>query len=250
MQFRGKSRWIGAAAGFVCALALAGPGTAATTAISPPATGEATLTQIFNHTYGGTFVQSGNNFSNGSVTATRVDDSSDQVFNANGPVTGTVLAHFAVLDEWFGYFNGASGDSFHSFVSIGAGSHGFNITGSNVSNTLAIYGPIRFSRAGTGGDVLTSKNSDNRDGLDHMVTFDITGSAITKPTKVLFFDDVISATSDRDFQDLVVQVVDENGSTAPPPVTTVAPLPAAVWPGLMLLGGYGLILLRKRRAQA
>ena len=68
---------------FVCCVTLASPVFAGLTSISAPPSSEKDQVQILSHTYGGTFVADGNDFTNGAIRAVRLDDSGgDSFFNS------------------------------------------------------------------------------------------------------------------------------------------------------------------------
>ena len=66
--------------------------------INTVANGEPSLGQILGHEYGGTFAANGVNFSNGSVTATRINDNNDQIWNTHF-VSANVVAKFAAFTQ-------------------------------------------------------------------------------------------------------------------------------------------------------
>lgn len=84
-------------------------------------------------------------------------------------------------------------------------------------------GPFRWIDD-VGFNTWLSDVSDNNDGVDHMVTFLVTGGATTTTTWVFCFDDE-SGGGDRDFNDAVVEVMI---TTPEPPVCDD---PCAPWRG-------------------
>lgn len=81
----------------------------------------------------------------------------------------------------------------------------------------------------------TSRDADNRDQLDHMVTYHVQVAGRDLPIWLLFWEDLpgpASGVSDRDFNDLVVML-------------TVIPLPGPAAMGLA--GLLGLAAVRRRR---
>ncbi len=147
---------------------------------------------ILGDIYGGTFTASGLDFSNGSITATRVDDDLD----TDTAVTGdpTKLAGFGSLPN----------------------------VPTVIDDKYAITRP---------GRTFTTDPSDNPDGVDHVITYLLSGATTGF---VLFFEDLPAGKSDFDFNDIAVSTV---------------PLPGALASGLVSLGamGVGAIIRRNRR---
>lgn len=173
-------------------LGVTGAANAAFTTITP--SGEPTQADILGDLYGGTFVANGLDFSNGSITATRIDDDIDKSL----PVTGTptALAHYGSLPD----------------------------VASVVDGKYALTRP---------GRTFTTDPADNIDGVDHVVTYLLSGAA---SGYVLFFEDLPAGKADFDFNDLVVSTV---------------PLPGALASGLVSLGAMGAgMLIRKSRRRA
>src|SRR5829696_2712749 len=82
------------AAAMTTLLCVAAPARAGFSSISTPPTREQDQAQILSHAYGGTFTPSGNNFTNGTITAVRVDDSADQTWSDGGTWNVRTLAAF------------------------------------------------------------------------------------------------------------------------------------------------------------
>ncbi|MEM6552801.1 MAG: hypothetical protein AAF750_11835 [Planctomycetota bacterium] len=198
------------------------------TAIAPPFAGEVGHEEILESTFGGDFVASGLDFTNGTVTATRVDDDDNQLFVI--PVfDAEAEAVFAALDQTFGYLPGPAGGEFVTIFDVGG--REFDVTGA-VSGLTIDNQPFRFARMGVNG-LDSSLDADNG-GLDKLVTYEITGLDTDAAVTMLFFEDILGTAADDDFQDLVVKV------TARP-----IPNPAAFGAGLALLAA---LALRRRRA--
>jgi len=196
--------------------------------------GEASQAEILSNTYGGSFTANGLDFTNGSITATRIDDSKDQTFK--GDITSSrALARFALYGQGFAY-----GDVSSPTQLFTVGGNNFTVTGS--TGAVDLPASYSFVRTGQGGN-KSSSNAANSDGQDHLVTYLLTGSGVTGPTYVLFWEDLNKNKSDFDFNDLAVEVK----ATSP----IIVPLPAAAWSGLVTLAGGALVAgYRKRRAMA
>ncbi len=224
---------------------------AATTGIGPSfVASEPTHLDIFNTLYGGGFTANGDNFENGVITATRVDDfgvggvlnvlsgsagdADDQVWSSD-PLTvfsAKAVGRFAAFNQSFGVFEGESGGAFQELFSV-SGS-GYAVTG-EVSN-VNLTGDFRFGRSGQNGP-QSSLDGDNVDGLNHLVTYEITGLNGDK-TWLLFWEDLNQGDpTDFDFNDLVVEVT-----------ATVIPLPTAIIPALGTLAG-AFVIRRFRRSR-
>jgi hypothetical protein len=100
--------------------------------------------------------------------------------------------------------------------------------------------------------VLYSDPARNGDG-DHMITFRVSGSDANGVlingglnAFVICFEDLPINSSDRDFNDMVVQVSQRLPGDTPP----VVPLPAAAWSGLGMLGLLALKGVVQRKAGA
>jgi len=241
MSKRSGCKLLGAAALGLSVLA-ASNAQAGFTTINPPnygKGGEATQAEILSNSYGGSFTSNGLNFTNGTLTATRIDDNNDQFFS--GDLTSSkALATFADFKQGFGYGPTASPTTLFN-----VGGDEFSVTGS----TGAVDLPAKYSfvrTPGTGansGTVVSSTDLANKDGKDHLVTYLLTGAGITEKTYVLFWEDKLaSKRSDFDFNDLAVEVKGVNA--------VVVPLPAAAWSGLVTLAGGALVAgYRKARRQ-
>lgn len=196
---------------------------AATTPVNAPYAGEASHADIFAKAYGGTFTATANGFTNGVITAQRIDDSADQTFSG-GKYSVRALAAFAALSHSFGYVDGGV------FSSI------FDVVGTRYAATgsgeVVLSDGFSFARAGSNG-VASTLDSANSDGKDHVVSYRITGLEGLGTITVLFFEDLFGGKADWDFQDLVVEV------------THVAPTPTAMLAGVALMGMAGL---RRRTA--
>ena len=253
-----------AVASAVVCLGLAGSAQAGYTAIQSPLAGNNSQVTILDHVYGGTFVLSGDgvSYSNGAVTATRVNDTTpltgtttdspgvngtDSLW-ATGQVTATVKESNAEDPSTpFGYIEGSSaGGTFIPLFSVSG--TGFSATGtatftpSSNPYQFVAQDPVTLNSD----KYISTLAAENGDGEDHAITYEITGlGSSTNKTWLLAFNDYGDGKAPDeyfDFQNLVVQL-----QTAP--VASVVPEPGS----LMLLGGVGLVLARRlprRRARS
>ncbi len=209
------------------------------TTINPPPSApvaEKTQQQIFNQVYGSGFTLQGDgvSYSNGAITATRINDTgspNDQIWS--GTVTNaTAEAVWAGYQQTFGYYPNSSGGSFTPLFTAN-GTESFSVTGS-VSNP-SLPATFRFGSSNQAG-ADSSLPSDNFDGKDHMISYQITGLGGNTPTYMLFFEDRGNTGSnpDFDFNDLVVQL-QTSPSSVPEPGT------------LMVVAGGALLLIKRPR---
>src|SRR3954470_10647817 len=77
---------------------------------SHPPPHEANQEQILEHVYGGNFKADGLNFSNGTVTATRIDDADDTTWTKQ-VASVRPLANFAKRKQALGFFEDAHGST-------------------------------------------------------------------------------------------------------------------------------------------
>ncbi len=204
------------------------------TTIHTPHVGEPDQAGILSQVYGGTFTASGLDFTNGSLTATRIEDSNpngpnDETFSFGGSqVTAKAIARFGDLKITAG-FEGAADLAVSGIAFAVSGSENYNLPDGVKAN-------IKTSA----GDTFSSLGPDNKDGADHLVTYLLSGDSIKTPTVVMFWEDLAigAKRADFDYNDLVVQA-----SVNP----AVIPLPAAVYPGIALLLGLGGFKALRRR---
>ncbi len=215
------------------------------TPISPPiGVGEADHAQILHNIYGGVFSQSGVNY-NGStgIQALRVYDSGNDANRLNlftgipddidriwtdGVSTVTAKAKYASLSQSFGWNQGGTSGSNYEQLLTGADINGPGVPVEPSGDFLWGIHP--------GSSYWWSKQEENN-GQDHMVTYQIvhdgiSGAFLNSEPKVwlLFFEDLPLPSSDRDYNDFVVEV-------------TCIPEPATI----CLLGLGALSLLRRRK---
>jgi hypothetical protein len=212
-------------------------------AVKAPPASEAGHAQILSQTYGATFSANGLNFTGGSMTATRLEDSSgyaamdmlagdastggDECWS-NGVLSIRAIARFAGYEQKLGVVDGAGGaGSFQELFTVSG--YGTDVSGSIVG--LDVCGKtFRFARGG-GGEMFSSLAADNFASFDQMVSYKLSGAGAIK--FVLFFEDGNDAGCDWDYNDLVVEI------TALAPINAI-PLPPSMWSGLVLLLTGGL----------
>lgn len=222
-------------AAILVALIVPATALAAYTPINPPVASvkEASHECVLEHAYGGDFsLVGGLNYTNGTVTAERIDDDLDQIYGV-GMYDFLMLGEFGVFDEIFGYLPGDSGGSFMTLFDVGG--EYYDATGS--ATDVQMDDSFRMARTGMGG-TQTSKSSDNYLGSDQVVTYRVTGlpDQGDKMVYVVFFEDMSNqyGPSDYDYNDLIVQITHLGDHT---------PEPAALG---LLLAGAGVLLLRRR----
>jgi hypothetical protein len=216
---------------------------------APSSANEMGHAEILSHTYGGAFVANGVDFTNGSITAHRLDDGNASDMNmavgagtdqcwANGAFSVRAVARFAGYQQTLGILEGDAGGSFEALFTVSG--TGLNVNG-GVYNCDMNGKEFRFARGGGAGvgDMFTSLNLDNFSAADQMVSYKLTGpGGLTK--YLLCFEDAGAAQgSDWDYNDLVVEVT-------PMGVGNVVPLPSAALSGVALLFAAGMWSGRER----
>jgi hypothetical protein len=179
----------------------------------------------------------------------RVDDSLDQIWwEYDG--TADAAAKYAGHKHGIGFTQGTSGGDTQMFDTSG---DGYNVTGGftfdfNPNDELR----FNFKDINTG-DVWSSLQSENTldPSSDHMVTFAITGGD-SKGHFALAWEDLRLGASDRDYNDLVIEVAQVQPASYPRPVELPEPAEvpepgSLVLLGLVLLGAGGGIVSRRHR---
>jgi hypothetical protein len=197
---------------------------------------ETNAADIFTSLYGGSFTQTGVDFTNGSVTAQRVDDGHDQLWT--GDFRATILGRFSGYSQEFGV---AAGKQFQELMS--AQGIGFNNTPH--STEISVFNEP-FLRSGDSG-TQSSLVSGNKDGRDHLITYQVHSN--DSRSWLLFWEDlndsptITKGRSASDFNDLVVLLRAADDSNTPP--APAVPLPPAAYVGVVTMG-LGLWAARKR----
>lgn len=223
---------------------IAGSAFAGFTKIDGPITDQPSQAQILSQIYGGAFSGNGDTYSNGAVTARRIEDTgsadTDQVWKP-GEYTIRSLAKFTSEESRF-Y---ASNPTHPQLTANGVGY--------SRSLPVTINAPEDFNWNAI--NYYGSSSTDvslNDDGKDHFLTYEIQDGGTSGSKFVLFWEDLPqtrtvtkSDASWSDFNDLVVEV------QAAPTNGAVIPLPPAVYAGgatLVLLAGIQTMRSRVRHA--
>jgi hypothetical protein len=174
--------------------------------------------------YGGTFVLDGNgvDYSNGSVNALRTFDTNggdemihivlgdptniDQIWT-DGTAMVTAEAKYADFGQSFGWNQGGTTGSGYTEL----------LTDADVGGTavdIMIDGDFLWAINPSSGDTWWSRNSQNSDYVDHMLTYKIEGLPGGETVWLLFWEDLPFSTTDADFNDFVVEIraIPEPGS--------------------------------------
>ena len=227
------------------AMSVAGASHASLTTIQAPPSREANQAQILSHFYGGTFVASGNDFSNGSLTAVRLNDSGGDTNFTGGDYTVTTIAKFADRNEGFGYVPGTTGGSYQKLFEVSGSNYG--ASGSATVNTGS--GDFRWAMNGNSA-TYTTDAANNAGGKDAVVTYKVEGTADNLTHYALFWenlnaDEPASVKTRNDYNDLAVDVASGADVSSASSGGNSVPLPAAIWPGGAMLAG--LLFYRGRR---
>ena len=211
----------------------------------PKRKSEVSHERILERVYGGDFVSdaTGLNFSNNSgVTVTRVEDAADESW-AGKTLTARTVAASAKGRRTRGYFGTTAGGQVQKLAEK-AGRQFSVAGGAGVTSD----GELVFSKGrGRRAQTFSSVASSNRDGMDHLVTYEVKGATAQQASVYLLcWEDRFAGRSDRDYNDLVVEVsaaeaMSRNAVSQP----LLIPLPPAAWTGLS--GMLGLAVLARLR---
>jgi hypothetical protein len=238
---RRHSLWAqGFVALLICCVTLASPVFAGLTSISAPPSREKDQAQILSHTYGGTFVADGNDFTNGAIRAVRLDDGGGDSFFNSGIYSANTLAQFAQRQQGFGYVDGTAGGTYHKLFE--ASGSGFDASGS--ASDIDITSTFRAAMNGVSA-IYTSNPTDNPKQADAAITYRIEGVGNDLARYALFWenlnaDEPAGKHTVNDYNDLVVELRETSG------VASAIPLPRAVWGGIAVL--LGVLFLNRRKA--
>ncbi|MFQ5430293.1 MAG: PEP-CTERM sorting domain-containing protein [Phycisphaerae bacterium] len=224
-----------AAVGLMLAPASAMAGTY--TAFNPPSLPEPPQEDILGTIYGGTFVPSGVDFTNGAITARRVFDQTvpnlpidiitgtptdaDQIWT-DGTAEITAQAMFALFPQSFGWNGGGLGTTYTELLTDA------DIGGAPVN--LMVTGDFLWGINPGSPDMWWSLESNNSDNADHLLTYQIDGLGVSETVWLLFWEDQPFGASDLDYNDFVIEL-----RAIPEPAT------------LLLLSLGGLLVARRRR---
>ncbi|HEX8915489.1 MAG TPA: hypothetical protein VF796_24260 [Humisphaera sp.] len=227
------------AAAIALSLAAGSQARAALTEVrSTPHASEQGFAQILGNQYGGSFAATANGFTNGAVTATRVDDGVDRLWTG-GLVTFTPVASFSRSEQSLG-LSLATGSGYEHLFSVNS----FGYVGASPV-TVDLGKNVWDLTLDNSASGLRTRSAGPSAADDQMVTYKINGAGGKGNTFLLFWEDTPLATSDKDYNDLVVQAKFA-GAGGPAAV----PLPPAVAVGgLTLLGAAGFSAWKRRKAR-
>lgn len=245
-----KKPWGAAATALTGALLLgaAAPSAEAgfTTVSQPKKASGPSHDQILERVYGGNFSAdaSGLNFSSDTgVTVTRLSDSADGTWSAN-VLSSRAVAAFGRKQRSGGKFGTTAGGRFASLMETPG--RRFDVSGAG-DTPATVEGDLCFGRGHKANRVYSSIAESNRDRADHLLTYAVdSGDADdATATYLLCWEDKLGRRSDRDFNDLVVEIrTAATGGQAADSAAVISeplliPLPPALWSGLGGLIGLG-----------
>jgi hypothetical protein len=247
------------------AYALAPRAQASPVSSDPSYPSEVGLPAILSHTFGGTFASDPSDlkdFTNGSLTAVRVDDGQigdTPAATADGsdilePLGGSddmwqgsvesarVIGLFTGHKQSFGYYSGTGNDYHQLFVATG---YGFSPDGSATSPTSLVSsasGVFSFTRDGSDGHKPFPANHNNFDHQDEMMIYEIEGLNNNLNTYILAFDEMPSQCPAGKFSnDFAVEIT---GPSADQSETLAIPEPGTALASVAM----SFLLARRRRA--
>ena len=220
----------------------------------PKRKSEVSHEQILERVYGGDFVSdaAGLSFSNDSgVTVTRLGDTPGSAEAWSGrTVSARAVAAFSGRRKTAGYFGASSAGQTQTLFN--ASGRQFDVSGA-AQSPVTVDGDLVYTKGrGKGAKTFSSVASSNRDGMDHLVAYEVKGTSGQRASVYLLcWEDRFAGRSDRDYNDLVVEVqAAEAASQAAMSQPLLIPLPPAAWTGLSGLVGLGLAARLRRRPVA
>jgi hypothetical protein len=235
------------AAGALVAVPLAEAGY--TPVKQPTRRSEVSHEQILEHVYGGNFVgdPTGLSFSNESgVTVTRLEDAPGSNDSwAGRRISARAVASFSGKRRTAGYFGAKIGGQVQKLFDA-TGRH-FNVLGT-AQSAAPVDGDLVMGR---GRRTFSSVVAVNRDRMDHLVSYEVKGTAEQTSVYLLCWEDKFARRSDRDYNDLVIELqAAEAAARAPISQPLLIPLPPAAWPGLAGLLSVGVMSRREASRSA
>ena len=117
----------------------------------------------------------------------------------------------------------------------------FDVAGAGASGTEVDGELLLATGRGRCAKVFSSAVASNPDGMDHLVTYQVNGTGQPASVYLLCWEDKFAGKSDRDYNDLVVEVqAAEIAARAPFTQPLLIPLPPPAWTGLAGLLGLRL----------
>jgi hypothetical protein len=226
------------------------PARAGYTAVKQPKRGAGpSHERILESVYGGNFVAdaAGLSFSNESgVTVTRVEDGAggDELWTGK-TIAARAVAAAAGKQRAAKYFGATVAGQPRDLVTTS----GRQLTPADGSQQSAVVDNELVFRQGNGrrAKAFSSIGAANKDGMDHLVTYEVKGlTGQQSSVYLLCWEDRFARRSDRDYNDLVIEAkAAEVASRAPLTEPLLIPLPPAAWPGLAGLGAVAWSLRRR-----
>lgn len=217
------TRFVAAAVAATCLLST--NAFAAYTGIGRPAKGELSHRDIFSSTYGGKFRYSGASLTNGTITATRVSDAVDSSLFDTGAWSSKAVASFGAARSSFGVV-GENGKFQRLFTTAGSKAQ---VAGASARTASGDFALRNFRGRGT----FSTNDLHNAGKTDQAITYKLSGLDFGGDVYVVFFENRALGRSDRDFNDLVVELSAAH-----------APSPAAAALGLAMLAAMASVRRR------
>ena len=215
---------------------------------------EASHEKILETVYGGDFIAdpTGLSFSNQTgVTVTRLNDAAGDEPWAGKTVSARAVAAFSGNRKTARYFGASSGGQVQKVFD--APGRRFDVSGAAPAPISVDDGSLVLGRGrGQRTKQFSSINAENADGMDHLVSYEVKGTAQRASVYLLCWEDKLARRSDRDYNDLVVELeAADVAAQAPLSQPLLIPLPPPAWTGLGGLLGLGVAsALRRRQIRA